>query len=133
MLNLDESKIKPRLMWLSKASSGDFTCFSSTKVLWTFNNSHSLPVGVLPRINNTLHIDIAIRSFHQGDYECDGTSADGQKFSALGQLYVYGQLVLFIELFIITKMTKVSLAGWFIFVWPYENVLIMALTIVTLD
>ena len=107
MLNLDGSKIKPRLMWLSKASSGDFTCFSSTKVLWTFNDSHYLPVGVIPRINNTVHIDIAIRSFHQGNYECDGTSADGQKFSALGQLYVYGQLVLFIELFIITKMSKV--------------------------
>ena len=90
MLHLDESKIKPRLMWLSKGSSGDFTCFSSTNVLWTFNNSNYLPNGVIPRINNTLHIDNAIRSFHQGDYECDGTSADGQNFSALGQLYVYG-------------------------------------------
>ena len=91
MLNLDESKIKPRLMWLSKGSSGHFTCFSSIKVLWTFNYGRYLPDGVIPKANNTLHIDMAIMSLHQGDYECDGTSADGQKFSALGLIYVYGQ------------------------------------------
>ena len=99
MLNLDKSKLKPQLMWLNKGSSGHFTCFSSTKVLWTFNDSHYLPYCAIPMDNNTIRIDMAIRSYHQGDYECDGTSEDGQKFSALGLLYVYGQLILIIKVF----------------------------------
>ncbi len=63
----------------------DFHCNSSTPVLWSFNGSPKFPNNVIKLYNNSIRIQRAL-GLNVGIYQCGGSTQNGYKFIAEGQL-----------------------------------------------